>query len=1217
MHTLSTWTYIFRRLVDDWKLLLSIFVGIVVATGLIAGAPVYLQALERQSLNTAIDRASDQFIDIFTFAPHIPLSKDGLDGADSALEQAVDRHIADIYEVRERYLRTTAYLAELPRRPLMDTGQRVSRGYFQLLAGLEDHVTVTEGRMATDEVATGTRGPKFEATIGEPAARLFDVRLGDVLTLTPSLGNPTRVTVTIVGIVEAVDPSDAFWQRHPAVLVDPEPLSDDPELGLEIDPEEPPLGIFVTRGALIDGVAEAYPRSLVSSTWYVFVDKENLKAWSASEARDRIAALDADITEELQGSAVLTGIKPLLTTFERRSFFSSVPLLLLLAIMVLTVLYYMSMMVSYLVQSREGDVALLRSRGVGTLQLLRLYATEGLVLAATAALVAPFLAMGVVAAAGKLPYFSEITGGSFLPVEFRWMPFAVAAGTALLSLAIFVIPGVVGARTGLVIHKLRSSRPPSVPFFHRYYVDIGLLVIGGLVFWELRARGQLISGGLFKDVEVNEALLLAPALLLTVVGLLFMRFFPIFVRFLSGESPSIVHLMAGAVFVSLPATIAAQDARDGAGLAWVGPVILTAAVAGVYWATARTEQPRLRLVGLIAQSGLVALLVFSRPPVLSENSIAPTIALILFVPAQLLFLLLRALAQAAPVWVSMGLWHMARNPLQYSWLGLLLVLVTGLGVLATTVGGTLDRSYADRIQYEVGSDIRVTGVPGYVARGTEGLKKVYRTIPGVASVSMALRDSGRVGSNLVGTRFEVLALESQEWPYISPWYREDFSERPLTAVMRALQPESRFDAIVVPEGATTIGVWAKPDKAYSIVFLYMVFQDWDGVVNTVTLGEIGDPEWHLLTAEIPSFLKEPLELISVQIYEPVFGPAGSAGSLLLDDIHVTMSGEADQRILDDFEGPVSWAALATSRISTDVIRRSTRDVYNGKASALFSFGKDTDRGIRGVYKSPTGGPMPIVASSSFMRATGMALRDTTIVEFKGRLIPVQVKDVVDFFPTMNSRRGGFILADLDGFLTHINLVSPTAAFHPNEIFIAEAPGAGDSVLTVVNRLAPSFSAVHHKETLLDSVRLDPLITAGWKAMVILSIGIVILTSGLGYVTYLLAFADRSRAEIGSLQSLGLSRLQTVGLISLEHLVILVVGLGLGSWAGFQMSTLMVESVAVTENGSAVVPPFILTTDWRFMLPIYAVLVGIFIAALLWLARSMLRLDLQEISRIEG
>ena len=51
------------------------------------------------------------------------------------------------------------------------------------------------------------------------------------------------------------------------------------------------------------------------------------------------------------------------------------------------------------------------------------------------------------------------------------------------------------------------------------------------------------------------------------------------------------------------------------------------------------------------------------------------------------------------------------------------------------------------------------------------------------------------------------------------------------------------------------------------------------------------------------------------------------------------------------------------------------------------------------------------------------------------------------------------------------------------------------------------------------------------------IGVIILTAGLGYITYLLAFAGRSRAEMGLLQSLGLSRKQTIGLLSLEHVVI--------------------------------------------------------------------------------
>ena len=166
------------------------------------------------------------------------------------------------------------------------------------------------------------------------------------------------------------------------------------------------------------------------------------------------------------------------------------------------------------------------------------------------------------------------------------------------------------------------------------------------------------------------------------------------------------------------------------------------------------------------------------------------------------------------------------------------------------------------------------------------------------------------------------------------------------------------------------------------------------------------------------------------------------------------------------------------------------------------------------------------------------------------------------------------------------------------------------------RLAPSRQSVRDKEFMLESIRLDPLVTAGWRAMVLLSLGIIGLTAGLGYATYLLSFAERSRREMGFLQAFGFTRRQMVGLLSLEHLVIAVVGLGLGTWAGLEMSSSMVSAVAVTDRGDEVVPPFILTTDWKFMAVIYAMLVGIFGVALYRLVRGMLRVTLHTVSRME-
>lgn len=1215
MRSFSTLNFILRRLASDWKLLLSIFAGILIASTLVAGAPVYLSSLARLTLNTSIDRSSLLFLNIFAFAPNVPLDEDSLVVTDAEIDRLIDDNIADFYISRERYLRGSTMLVGTEYRPLENAGVGlVSRGYLQYLSNVEHHVIFEAGRMASDAVVQTDGGPHVEAVVGAAPANVFDLEVGDVLEMKPSLGTPLSVTVEIVGIIDPADPTALYWQQNANVFIEPAPLDEIPDVGIEIDPEEPPIALFVTRRALLDSVGKAYPGSLVSSSWFVFIDKDPLKRIPPDDLRRRLDNMENGMAVRMQGSAVFTGIKALLQQFERRSFFTSIPLLLLLTVMVITVLYYLAMMVSYLVQSREDDVALLRSRGVSMAQLVRLYAIEGLLITATAVVAAPLLAMAVVAVSGMLPYFRDITDGALLPINWHWTPFIVSAGVGALTLAVFVVPGVVGARSGLVIHKLRSSRPPVVPFFQRYYLDLMVLAIGGLVFWELNARGQIVSGGLFSGVQINEALLFAPVLLLTLVALVFMRFFPLFVRFISGESPALIHLYVWTTAAALAVALLLDGLRQGDIAAVVPPLAIALAAAAAYWAIRRAQRRRAKLYAFGAQAALTAALLLLYTPTPGTLAFLPTIAFALTIALQILYLGFALLSQIAPVWVSMSLWHMARNPLQYSWLVLLLVMVSGLAVLATTVGGTLNRSYQERILYDVATDMRVTGIPGYISRSVDGIKRRYSTIPGVTSVSLSLRDRGSLGANYTGRSFRLLAVESDDFQYNS-WYRDDFSRNPLPEVMRALNPLTVNQPLTLPEDAAAIGLWAKPADNYPNMFMWVVLQDADGALDTQSFGNMGPPEWHQRAIEIPRSLKRPVQLVSIQIYEPVFGPAGTAGSLLIDEVH-TISASGAIRPLEDFEDAGSrWLPLATSTLSSDSLQITQEDALYGDSVGAFTFGKDTDNGLRGIYKSPSGGPVPVVASSSFLRASGARIGDFLIVEIKGRFVPIQVRDAVDLFPTLDPRGAGFILADLETLIRHINILSPAVVAAPNEMFIQKAPGAGDSVRQVVNRLV-GRNLVRDRDEELERVRLDPLITAGWQAIALLAMAIIIFTAALGYITYLLAFANRSRSEMGFLQSVGLSPRQMAAMLALEHLIIVAIGIGLGSAAGWVMSDLMVSSVAVTEDGGQVIPPFILETDLSFLLPLYAALITIFALAIYRLTRSMRRLDFHAVSRLE-
>ena len=124
---------------------------------------------------------------------------------------------------------------------------------------------------------------------------MFDVEVGDSVVFAPSLSDPTRAVVEIVGVIEPTDPTEEYWQQNPNIFLEPAPLEELPDADVEVDPEEPPLAAFLTQPALLNGVGGAYPGTLVSSSWFVFIDKERLKLWSKEETRRRMTRLESEI----------------------------------------------------------------------------------------------------------------------------------------------------------------------------------------------------------------------------------------------------------------------------------------------------------------------------------------------------------------------------------------------------------------------------------------------------------------------------------------------------------------------------------------------------------------------------------------------------------------------------------------------------------------------------------------------------------------------------------------------------------------------------------------------------------------------------------------------------------------------------------------------------------------------------------------------------------
>ena len=1107
------------------------------------------------------------------------------------------------------YARSPILLAGHPTRPLPANGEEginVPVGYLQNLSGLEQHVRFSAGRMSGDTISDGLQGLELEAVASSQSASKHQLKIGDVVAFSSTLGGQPTISARIVGVAEAEDPSDGYWDNA-TVFLDPGPVGANLPLFAQRDEDRVPVVLFATEEAILGSLGVTHPGSLVRPIWFVTVEKEPFKAWSVNEARRRLTEFEEEILDAVPGASVTIGVIPSLTNIaEGRNLLARVPLLLVLTVAVATVLLFLFMMVTYLVDSREREFALLQTRGAGLSHLGRLYALEGVAMAALAVVLAPFVAMALVGLVGLLPPFREMTGGSLMPVRLEASPFLVSLAVGLVALAIFVAPGLASSRGGVLVQRLRMSRPPSLPLFHRYYMDVAVLVLGGLIFWEMSQRGHVVSGGLFKELEVNEVLLLGPVFFLLALALLFVRLFPLVMRYIVGESLALVHLLTALAVPILSAGIAFRGVEEEAGAAWVGTVGLVLIFGGAYWATNRTRSRSLWLVGLLVQSGLLGGLLAVQALEPDRLLFVPMAAAMAIVPAQLLFLFLRAAARSTPAWVLLGLWRMARNPLQYVWLVLLLVMVTGLSILATTVGGTLEQSQVERVKYSVGGDMRVA-FSGSQPDNAPTLRKRLLETPGVANVSLALRGSASVG-NVSG---QLLAIESGNFSDIS-WFREDFAGQPVRDLIGELRSVGEAERLAIPEGATTVGLWAKPMEFNPFLTLYAQVANDEGRSETISLGSPGLPDWQLLTGEIPADFRGPLRLVSVLTFQP---PGSAfAGVYLVDDIQATVGPSGERHVLEDFEGDRRWSPIITSARSVETFSRVTSDAFRGEGAGAFAFGQSTIQGLQGFYATPLQGPLPIIIGSAVATSNGFSVGSEGFAQVNRQWIPVVVKGVLDYFPTLDP--GLFVVADLDLLLPNLNVLLSNYEVRHNEAFVRLAPERHDELREALQALAGQSGRVHDGSLRLESLREDLYVSVGWRPMVLVSGGLAVLVAAFGYISYLLLFAKRTQSEMGFLQSIGLSPRQQLGLLGFEHLAIAVIGLGLGSWAGFQMSRLMVSPLAVTDSGDPVVPPFVITTNWDVMLPIFLAIGAVFLAAIAVLNQGIARLALYRLMRME-
>ena len=290
----------------------------------------------------------------------------------------------------------------------------------------------------------------FPCMISESAMDRYGISVGEEITYSHTAdaeGRPARFIVQ--GVFAMASETDPYWYRTP---------------------EEFDHVLFVEQD-IFDTLLSGYGFTTLSYENHILLDHTRITWRNAAVYRQYIQ-------ESMEGDAGLTsGLPVLLGQYEEEQGEASVILWVLELPCLVLLILFIYMVSGQIFNAEEGEMAVLRSRGVSRRQLLQLYLLQSGVLAVSgmaAGLPAGFLLCRV--AAGTDAFLSFSGEDMALYQMNEWMlPYAAAAGLA--AVVFMTIPAWRHSGMTIVRQKEKKAAGEKMPVWEKCFLDVILLIL--------------------------------------------------------------------------------------------------------------------------------------------------------------------------------------------------------------------------------------------------------------------------------------------------------------------------------------------------------------------------------------------------------------------------------------------------------------------------------------------------------------------------------------------------------------------------------------------------------------------------------------------------------------------------------------------------------------------------------------------------------------------
>lgn len=515
------------RLSRSRWLLLTVALGILVADVLICTVPLFNTLVADIELQRAIAAADPLAANTETQVRTDAISTSARETISADVTRLANQRFGTFTENSPNYYVVGGVMALAK---VAGKDYSVTNGFYQSRVEALDFTTAAPHmKLVSGQLPRNTPAAQPpDVLITQETATSLKAAPGDTITIR-TFGNTRRdFTYRVSGVWIQTNPNDPYWNGLTFAAFEKD--------------DSPPVFPLVTTYDNFFGSLNNLKDVGMTQHWVYYVapsriTTENMDAVKSAVIDYRARALGTLQSTPGVANVIIQGsLDTTITNVQKTLNLLSLPLYVIAAQIVGLALLFVAAMAGLLIEHQGQDIATLKSRGTSGTQLLGIFATQGGILALLAAIAAPFLAtlLGLGLVRWFIPSAAlQSTGAQPNYLAGIAHPTSVALPAvvgALLGLVVVVVSAMQAARLDVLAFRRELARPSRQPFWRRYYLDLGLVVLCVIGYVELDQFGGTATRLELGDKASSPLQLVTPALLLLAGALLVLRVIPVAAR---------------------------------------------------------------------------------------------------------------------------------------------------------------------------------------------------------------------------------------------------------------------------------------------------------------------------------------------------------------------------------------------------------------------------------------------------------------------------------------------------------------------------------------------------------------------------------------------------------------------------------------------------------------------------------------------------------------